>query len=252
MKVVIIEDELAAARRLEDLIREIRPHYEIVQTLQSIRESVTWFAKNPGSDLLFMDIQLADGLSFNIFTQVDIIHPIIFTTAYDQYALKAFKVNSIDYLLKPIDELELIKALEKYEARQQTITPLSPEVAQVLLQSLHSGSYKSRFLVKSGKIIRYLNSDDIRYFYSEDGITFAKDATGHRHMLDATIEQIESSLDPRQFFRINRKIILHIKAVQSVQPHLNSRLAIKCVPDPAFSVIVARERAQAFKKWLDE
>ncbi|NND07988.1 MAG: response regulator transcription factor [Saprospiraceae bacterium] len=251
MKVVIVEDEHAALTRLKNLVTEIKPTYEIIHSMQGVHESVLWFTNNPAPDLLFMDIQLSDGLSFNIFNQVQITCPIIFTTAYDEYALRAFKVNSIDYLLKPIDDLELSKALAKHEARHLSAIPLYTDLAKEFLQAVHTASYKSRFLVKTGNTLKYLSTEDIGYFYSQEGITFAKSTDGKRHIVDTTLEQIEHAVDPKLFFRINRKVMLHIRAVESIHPHLISRLAVRCRPAADFTMIVARERVAPFKKWLD-
>jgi DNA-binding LytR/AlgR family response regulator len=251
MQVLIIEDEAAAARHLTKLIKSVRPNAQIVATLQSVQQSVAWLDAQPAPDLVFMDIQLADGISFSVFTKTKVTAPIVFTTAFDQYALRAFKVNSIDYLLKPIDSNELEQAIGKYEQLRAPALALSAEIATTLLTSIQRPQFRSRFLVKAGKALEYLNTDDICYAYSEDGLTFLKDYTGKRYLVDQTLEQIESSVDPQAFFRINRKVLIHIRSVRSIHPYLNSRLLLKCDPAPEFELVVARDRASDFKKWID-
>ncbi|NND34188.1 MAG: response regulator transcription factor [Saprospiraceae bacterium] len=250
-RIVIIEDEIIASGRLISLVGSIRPGFEIVSTLQSVAESIEWFLNNEQPDLVFMDIQLADGLSFSIFKEVDLRSPIIFTTAYDQYALNAFKVNSIDYLLKPIDPDQLNEAIVKYESWTDGAYQYSPELLKQLIEAVSGPKYKSRFLVKSGKALQFLTQDAICFFYSESGVLFAWSRDGKRHMMDGTLEQLQLGLDPAMFFRINRKAIVHIQAIETVHPHLNSRLKIRCTTPTDIPLVVARERSSDFKHWVD-
>ncbi len=251
MRVVIVEDEEGAARRLRTMLAEIREDYQVVSVLQSVTESVNWFNEHTQPDLVMMDIQLADGLSFSIFSQATIRCPIIFTTAFDQYAIRAFKVNSIDYLLKPIDAHELQLAIGKYERHRVPGPKLTSQLADQLLQSLNIREYKQRFLVKSGNALQYLDAHRVGFFYSEDGISFVRDCDNQRYIIDCSLDHLESVLDPTRFFRINRKIIVHIQSVEKIQPHLNGRWKLDSPQYRDIEMIVARDRSSGFKKWLD-
>ncbi len=251
MKVLIVEDEKAAGSRLVRMVREIRPHYQILTQLESVQNAVSYLSEQGCPDLIFMDIQLGDGLSFNIFNQIEVKCPIIFTTAFNQYALKAFKVNSIDYLLKPIDPQELALAIQKFEQLQFPATNFSPAMISSLIEAIQGQRYKDRFLVKAGKSLRYVTADQIAFFYSEDGLAFVLDRNGQRLMVDSTLESIESAVDPKKFFRINRKALVHIESIQRIHPHLNNRLKLDTDPGAPFDFIVAREKASSFKQWLD-
>jgi DNA-binding LytR/AlgR family response regulator len=199
-----------------------------------------------------MDIQLGDGLSFEIFEQTTIQSPIIFTTAYDEYAIKAFKVNSIDYLLKPIDESDLKGALDKFESMKLTsATPQSVlERIGTAVQML-TKKYKERFVTKVGEHLKFIDVSDIQYFMSEDKITFCKTTDARNHILDFTMDEIEQLVDPAKFFRINRKYIVSVEAILDMISHTNSRLKIVLRSSDDHDVIVARERVQEFKAWLD-
>lgn len=253
MKIVIVEDELPAAKRLSKLILQFRPRAEILNTIDSVENAVSWFQQRDlACDLIFMDIQLADGLSFDIFTQVTIQTPIIFTTAYDQYTLKAFKVNSIDYLLKPIDPEELDAALHKFDqVYQQPVTYNQKNIEQ-LLQSLVKPTYKERFIIKIGQQLTYISISEIYYFYSDDGIVYARIENGKRHAIDYTLDQLEQVIRPTSFFRINRKAIVGIDAIHKIANYFNSRLKLELKPKAEFEVIVSRDRVSDFKRWLDK
>ncbi|MCO6475441.1 MAG: response regulator transcription factor [Phaeodactylibacter sp.] len=252
MKVLIIEDEKPAARRLEQLIRQQRPQAEILGPVDSVERAVRWFRENPSPGLLFLDIQLADGLSFDIFREVEVQAPVIFTTAYDQYTLKAFKLNSIDYLLKPIDPEELQQALEKFDRYYGKAPLLDTRALESLIQSFQAPEYKERFIVKAGQQLTFIQVEDIRYFYSEDGLLFAQMQDKKRHVLDYTLDQLENLLNPKDFFRLNRKAIANINAIHKVAPYFNSRLIVEMRPQPQFDVIVSRDRVNDFKNWLDK
>ena len=251
MKVLIIEDEIPAAKRLSGLVKQYRPDAQIVEVIDSIEGAVKWLNTFEKPDLLFMDIQLSDGLSFDIFNHTQIQSPIIFTTAYDQYTLKAFKVNSVDYLLKPIDPEELEKAFLKFDKIYNQPQSYDRSVIENLLQAMTQKDYKSRFIVKVGQQLTYISVSDISYFYSEDGLLCVKTNNGKRHILDYTLDQLEQVLNPTEFFRINRKIITRIDAINKIYTYFNSRLKLELQPKTELEAIVSRDRVSDFKKWLD-
>ena len=252
MKILIVEDELPAAKRLTKLIQQFKPQAEIIKTIDSVEDAVKWFRGKIACDLIFMDIQLADGLSFDIFTQVEIQTPVIFTTAYDQYTLKAFKVNSIDYLLKPIDSEELEGAIKKFETVYQQPINYNRQSIEQLIQSLTQPDYKERFIIKIGQQLTYISVKEIFYFYSEEGVVYARMQDGKKHAIDYTLDQLEQVLRAAEFFRINRKTILGIDAIHKISNYFNSRLILELKPKPEFEVIVSRDRVSDFKKWLDK
>ncbi|GHB23925.1 LytR/AlgR family response regulator transcription factor [Mongoliitalea lutea] len=249
MKILIIEDEAPAAKRLEKLILEQVSSASIQGRLDSIKSALAYFEKHPHPDLIFCDIQLADGLSFEIFRQVTVDCPLIFTTAYDQYAIQAFKVNAIDYLLKPIDPNELAQAMDKFHKLQLKPSIDFAQIQQLLLQS--QKTYKTRFMVKVGEKISALEVGDILYFFSEERITFAVTFNGKRHILDYTLEQLEDQLNPNDFFRLNRKYFTSIKAVEEIITYSNSRLKIKLKGSSDQDILISREKVVDFKNWLD-
>jgi DNA-binding LytR/AlgR family response regulator len=225
---------------------------EVVDVVDSVKSAVKWLNNHGLPELIFMDIQLGDGLSFEIFERTTIQSPIIFTTAYDEYAIKAFKVNSIDYLLKPIDESDLKGALDKFESMKLTsATPQSVlERIGTAVQML-TKRYKERFVTKVGEHLKFIDVSDIQYFMSEDKITFCKTKDARNHILDFTMDEIEQLVDPAKFFRINRKYIVSVEAILDMISHTNSRLKIVLRSSDDHDVIVARERVQEFKAWLD-
>jgi len=239
MRILIIEDEHFAAKRMENLIKENLPEATIVDVLDSIEESTKWLASHVMPSLIFMDIQLADGLSFRIFDKVNITCPVIFTTAYDEYALDAFKVNSIDYLLKPIEVESFKRAIEKY---QQFFKSNLDNINwnNVTNQMFNAKEkYKNRFLIKTGQSYSYLEVKDIKLIYSEDGLTFAKKSENKKLILDKTMDKIESQLDPKSYFRINRKYIVPLESIDKIH--------LPCEQE----LVVSREKVGAFKEWLD-
>jgi len=251
MNILIIEDEPQAARRLESLLVELVPHAVIVGKFDAVRKSVEWFKSNPSPDLALMDIQLADGISFQIFEQCEVKCPVIFTTAYDEYALKAFKVNSIDYILKPVDKNDLALALDKLNrlSGKADSQKMMESIGQVV--SLLSKKYKERFMLKVGEHIRTISVTDILYFYSQDKTTFCCTVEGRSHILDFTIEQIEEMVNPQVFFRVNRKYLICAEALKDIITYTNSRLRQVLKNSTDNEVIVARERVNEFKQWLD-
>lgn len=250
MSVIIIEDEKPSARRLQRMLTELQ--LEAQTMLHSVEESIEWFQNNVHPDLIFLDIQLSDGLSFEIFEAIDINSAVIFTTAYDEYALQAFKLNSIDYLLKPIDEEDLAKAVSKYKERapkQQSVTLDFNDIKKLLVNPIER-EYKKRFSVKVGQHLKLINIDDIECFYSENKGTYAYTSEGRNYLLDTTLEQLEDELEPHKYFRVSRKFFVNINAINDMVSYTNSRLQIKLNSYKEQDVIVARERVKEFKDWL--
>lgn len=252
MQILIIEDEQPAAKQLAKLIQQIRPQAVLLSALDSIEAAVAYLRDTKAfPDLIFMDIQLADGLSFDIFNSVTVPAPVIFTTAFDQYALRAFKVNSIDYLLKPIDPEELAAAMDKYENIYHRPPALSSRVITQLKSALSEPAYKERFLIKVGQQLIYLRTVDVRYFFSEESLVYAVTAEHKKHLVDFSLDQLEPVLPPRDFFRINRKIILHLEAIHKIHTYFNGRLKLEILPNQDLEAVVSRDRVPDFKQWLD-
>ena len=252
MKILIIEDEPLAAAQLAALLAGIRTDSKIVAVCDTIASSVRWIKNNPMPDLAFMDIQLGDGLSFEIFRKTTFNIPVIFTTAYDQYTLQAFKVNSIDYLLKPVDKAELTAAIEKFEQTKPGRTSvLSEEQLQVIISSIGKKEYKKRFLVKVGYHLKSVDTADILFFYSLQKGTYLKNRDNKTFLLDQTLEMAEQLVDPEKFFRINRKYLISIDSITDVSVFSNSRLKLKVTYADEDDFLVARERVKAFKSWLE-
>lgn len=247
MKVLLIEDEIPAARQLSKLLLEQRPYLQILDTLDSVESAVQWLRTFPAPDLVFMDIQIADGLSFDIFKQVSVPAPVIFTTAFDHYAVQAFKVNAIDYLLKPIDPQDLSNALQKMENRR---TPAPAFEYEMLAQYFKKEQFKDRFLVKSGQQLAFINTSDISFFRSSDGLTQAFTSSGKKYFVENTLEELERLLNPRDYFRISRSMTLRIDAIAKIMPHLNGRLKLETSPAAPEEIFVSRERVNEFKAWL--
>ncbi|MBL7829145.1 MAG: response regulator transcription factor [Saprospiraceae bacterium] len=246
MRVLMIEDELPAARQLGKLLQTARPQYQLIDALDSVESAVRWLQTFSTPDLILMDIQIADGLSFDIFRQVEIKCPVIFTTAFDHYAVQAFRVNAVDYLLKPVDPDELEKALEKFENQR-----ISPSInLEVLSRLFQPEQYKERFLVKNGQHFTFIQTTDIAFFRSSDGLTQAYCFNGKKHFIDHTLDELDRLLNPKDFFRISRNMTLHLHAIKKVHPHLNGRLKLDLAPASLEEVLVSRERSSAFKQWL--
>jgi DNA-binding LytR/AlgR family response regulator len=247
MKVLLIEDEIPAARQLTKLLLEQRPAFHVIDTLDSVEGAVRWFRTFPAPDLVFMDIQIADGLSFDIFKQAEVKSPVIFTTAFDHYAVQAFKVNAIDYLLKPIDPEDLSRALIKMENQRITAPVFEYEM---LAQYFKKEQYKDRFLVKTGQQLAFIATTDIAFFRSADGLTQAFTSAGKKYFIENTLEELERLLNPRDFFRISRNMTLRIDAISKIIPHLNGRLKLETSPAAPEDIFVSRERVPEFKTWL--
>ena len=253
MKAIIIEDELLSAERLQIILERIDPNIVVVKILPSVNESVAWLSNNDMPDLLLMDIHLSDQSSFEIFKQVEITAPIIFTTAYDQYAIQAFKHNSIDYLLKPIDPEDLGSALTKLKSLQQSSTPtITPELLNQLIQPTKTAHYKERFLVKKANGLKTIPTEDIAYIKSEDKVTIIYTNDKTKDIIDQSLDKVEALLDPQFYFRINRHMIIRVDAILNIHNYLNGRLKLDVQPSSAEDVFVSRDRVNNFKAWLDQ
>ena len=244
MKVLVIEDEIPAQEELVRILRKHFPNIEIVDIIGSVRDSVEWLRNNT-ADLIFMDIQLLDGCCFFIFDVVEVRTPIIFTTAYDQYALKAFKVNSVDYLLKPVDEDELVAAVRKMDYKYDNIRNLIESYIPTV-------RYKTRISVKTGDIYRFLLIDEVAYFISEDGFTYAVTNNEKKHIVDYTISSLETQLDPKRFFRLSRGCIVSIDSIEKITAYFNSRLKVTLKGRKNISIILSRVRVPDFLNWIDD
>ena len=250
MDIIIIEDEKPAARLLQRKLEKLGLQVNVL--LHSVEDAVKWFQEHLHPDLIFLDIQLSDGLSFEIFEQIDIKSAVIFTTAYDEYALRAFKLNSIDYLLKPIDEEELETAINKFKVRTSQPQNLALDfdtIKKMLLNPLEK-EYKKRFTIKMGQHLKMIDINDIECIYSENKGTYLHTTDNRNYLLDNTLEQIETELDPKEFYRVSRKFIVPLKAIKEIQMYSNSRLKVILPTYKDDEVIVARERVSDFKNWL--
>ncbi|MGB0981806.1 MAG: LytR/AlgR family response regulator transcription factor [Winogradskyella sp.] len=251
MNVIIIEDEKPSARRLQRMLKSLELEAETM--LHSVEESIEWFQNNKHPDLIFLDIQLSDGLSFEIFEAIAIKSAVIFTTAYDEYALQAFKLNSIDYLLKPIDDDDLKIAVKKFKTRtpqKQSVTLDFNDIKKLLVNPIER-EYKKRFSVKVGQHLKLINIEDIECIYSENKGTYVSTISGRNYLLDQTLDQLEDELEPHVFFRVSRKFYVNINAIKDMVSYTNSRLEIKLNHFKAQQIIVARERVKDFKNWLE-
>jgi two-component system, LytTR family, response regulator LytT len=256
MTTLIIEDEEPAFKRLQKMLKELEPNHTLLNQIVSVSSAVKWFQENEAPDLIISDIQLADGVSFEIFKQVDVKCPVIFTTAYDQYAIEAFKVNSIDYLLKPVKKEELEKAVTKFKAlTPATVAPAPAIDINKLLQSLQPATgtdYKKRFVVRYGEHIKTIDIEEVVYFYTEDKATFLCTKDARRFVVDFNLDTLDSILDPKLFFRINRQYIISIHSIAEMFAYSKSRVLIKLNPAAKHETIVSTERSADFKLWLGD
>lgn len=252
-KVLIIEDEKPAAEWLRQLLLKFDPQISVLAVIDSVNGAVEWFQQNPAPDLVFMDIQLADGLSFGVFERVNVTSPVIFTTAYEEYAIKAFKVNSVDYLLKPIAYQELEAAFQKFDDRIQ-LSRSTPAVTIELLSKVKEmlrKQYKTRFVIKVGEHLKSIAVEDILFFYSLEKATFLCTSDFKTYLVDYSLDRISEMVDEHQFFRINRKYILSNQSIADIIFYSNSRLKIKLKKQDEESIVVSRDKVSAFKEWLD-
>jgi len=249
MHILIIEDEPRAARQLENMLKACNFSYQLLGILDSVEESIAWFSKHTAPDLVFMDIQLADALSFEIFQKVEVAAPIIFTTAFDQYAIQAFKVNSVDYLLKPIQQEDLQVALDQFNKTNATTT-IDPNILKQLLGSMQQPTTRDGILVKDGSGFIQIKISDLLYCYSEESITFGV-VGAKRYIIDETIDQLFNSLNPNDFFKINRGQIVRKSAVQKIEPYFNHRVKLSIAAPRDQEFIVSRQRTSDFKDWMN-
>jgi DNA-binding LytR/AlgR family response regulator len=279
MTILIIEDEELTARKLQRLLLDVEPTAIIVGMTVSVDESVEWLRTNPQPDLIFMDIELADGQSFDIFNHVAVTSPVVFTTAYDEYAIKAFKVSSIDYLLKPIKEDDLRRALAKLQALKEVLvsqtgasgpagleaslagllqqlrkTPLIAPAAPPLISGMNEATqpYRDRFMIKQGQRLFSIEVDEVAYFITRNKMSFLKTKEGSEWLIDYTLDELSQMLDPRRFFRLNRQIIAELRSVDKVHLYFNGKLKVDMRPVFDEEVVVSREKAGEFKLWLGE
>ncbi|MEY4902957.1 MAG: hypothetical protein RLZZ292_772 [Bacteroidota bacterium] len=249
MKILLIEDEAPAAKQLTKMLLQYNPNIVIIDVLESVEASIKWLKTFPAPDAIFMDIQIADGLSFDIFKAVEVTAPVIFCTAFDQYAVKAFKVNAIDYLLKPFEADELATAMSRLEQRQNPI--LGNTAFQTILSQIQAPkTYRNRFLVKTGQSLIAIEANEIAYFFSENSICQIVTQHDKKYMIENTLEELEHLLAPDAFFRISRKLIIAVQAVSKIHTHFNGRLKLDLLPTFKEDVFVSRERVGEFKNWL--
>jgi DNA-binding LytR/AlgR family response regulator len=254
MKVLILEDEPGAAQNLLDLIHEVDGSMEVLAILESVKEAVAWLGKHNAPELGFFDIRLADGESFEVFEKASIEFPVIFTTAYDEYALQAFKVNSIDYLLKPVDKEALGNALDKYSSIYLREDPFDPESVRSTIRDVRQYEekrYKKSFLVYIKDQIIPVAVEQIAYFFLENEIVFCMTYNKRKFILDQALDRIEAQLNPAHFYRANRQYIVSRKAIQSVVQHFNRKLKLQLSPSPEAEVLISKIKASGFKGWLE-
>ena len=253
MRVIIIEDEAPAATRLGRMLHDLGKGIEVVRTLDSVEAAVGYLESTEagGIDLLFMDIQLADGISFSIFEQVRLSQPVIFTTAFDHYVLKAFKVNSIDYLLKPVDAAELAAAVEKYQKLHMNGGELAAKIDK-LVHEMSPSKYRERLLIKRGQQLTFLKTSAMAHCHADGKLCYATDFNGASFLLDNNLQQLENSVNPRQFYRVNRQLLVNIEAIRKVYTWLGGRLKLELAPPTQADTIVSRERVGGFKDWMGQ
>jgi DNA-binding LytR/AlgR family response regulator len=254
MNVIIVEDELHNYRLLKGMVEKLRPDWEIVEWFESVKSSVAWLESNPAPDLIFMDIQLTDGISFSIFDQVKVESMVIFTTAYDEYALRAFEVNSIDYLLKPVKQEKLKGAIEKFETifHQSSNNEDSRPDYHEILNAITQGEkkYRKRFLICGATSYFKLDVDQIAWFSTENRVTTAFTFEGKSHIVDLTIEKLEEQLDPEIFFRTNRSTLVHINAIRKFENHFGGKLILRLIHPFDEPITISRLKATEFKEWV--
>jgi two-component system response regulator LytT len=256
MKIVIAEDEPLALQRIKSIVKEHKANWKIVATAQSIKELVFIFESGPTFDLMICDIHLADGLSFNAFKGRDIDFPIIFITAFDQYALQSFDHNCIDYILKPIQEERLLKAFDKIESLtlNEAPTNFNADFVENFLNTYSQKKFKKRFLTKAGSKIRFVPVEDVAYFYAEGGVTYLiETGSAKKYLVDFSLSDLENHLlDPMRFYRINRSMIIHLDSLVEMKPYFNGRLMLYMNAASENDIVVARERVNEFKNWINQ
>lgn len=255
MKILIFEDEKLASEKLEKMLLEIEPQANVIAKIQTVAGAIEWLRSNTLPNLILSDIRLLDGLCFEIFEQVKVNIPVIFTTAYDQYAIKAFEVNSIDYLLKPVQKDKLRASLEKLKQRVETAKPATSNIDyHEVIRMLRAApsDFKSRFMVKLGQKIIALPADKIAYFFSENKLTYIVSKDGKRYPMDQPLDELMVMLDPRMFFRINRQYIVTFESIAEIHPYFKGRIKLILNPKTEEDVVISSERTPEFKKWIDQ
>ncbi|WP_210490254.1 LytR/AlgR family response regulator transcription factor [Rufibacter aurantiacus] len=260
MRILIVEDEAIAARRLRKMVEALEPGSKIESVLGSVASTVQWLQANPAPDLLLLDIELSDGQSFEIFAQLDVSCPVIFTTAYDEHAIKAFRLNSVDYLLKPIQEKELQRSLLKLRNMKKVFTNKAPNLVNIeaLLQEINqqrtpvTDLYRDRILVKQGQRMFPVICQEVAYFFTKEKVSFLRTKDSRCFQVDFTMEELERLLNPKDFFRANRQFIVNFAAIAKVSQELNAKLKISLTPDPEEEIMISREKAMEFRAWLGE
>jgi len=251
MQVLIVEDEILLAKRLQKLLNGVAPDAVVTGVTRSIKDTVDWLQVNAMPDLILMDIELADGQSFDIFQTIQITSPVIFTTAYNEYAIKAFKVNSIDYLLKPVKEEELAAAIDKFRSLNKPATDIDALLNGI--RSIASGhNFRNRFLVKFAQKLISIDVDDVAYIFSDKGLSYIRTKQNQKYIVDYTMDDLEKMLSPQQFFRANRQFIISSNAVVAIHTWFNQKLKVDVKPETAEPIIISRDKAPAFKAWMGE
>ena len=251
MEILIIEDEPRAANQLQNLLKKSTFYFQLLDVIDTVEDAVLWFQKNTAPDLVFMDIQLADGLSFEIFQKIEVAAPIIFTTAFDQYAIQAFKVNSVDYLLKPVQQKDLDAALRKFFTSNIPTTRVEPTILKELLNSIQTPQKRSGILVKEGSGFVQIRTSELLYIYSQDSITFGV-THNKRYIIDETMDQLFDSLDTTKFYRINRGQIISKMSIQKIEPYFNHRVKLSVSNPRGQEFIVSRQKTGDFKEWMNK
>jgi DNA-binding LytR/AlgR family response regulator len=257
MNILIVEDEDLAVKKLKKTLMNVDESATVVGETDSIKSTVDWIQNNPAPDLILMDIELADGQSFEIFNHVQVKSPVIFITSYDEYALKAFKVNSVDYLLKPVQKEDLQAALEKYQEMKkmyttESATPqvLIEDLVKELQQKLQTKEFRKRFLVKLGQKLVSVEVDDIAYFFSDGRLNFFKTFDNKKYVVDYTMDELNEMLDPGKYFRISRSFFISVNSVAQIHDYFGNRLMLNLKPETEKEAIVSREKVTEFKNWL--
>lgn len=254
MRVIIIEDELHNSRMLQGMLNELRPDWQVDGIFETVKNTIAYLQASPAPDLIFMDIQLADGICFSIFEQIEVTSPVIFTTAYDEYAIQAFKVNSIDYLLKPVKQEKLHLAIKKYEQLFSEHKPSEKIEFHELIEAIKKGEkkYRRRFIIAGATSFSKIDTKDIACFYTENRVTYATLFSGKEHIMDITMEKLEEQLDPDQFFRASRSYIINCDAIKKFESYFGGKLIIKLTPPLEKQITISRLKASEFKLWLDK
>lgn len=251
MKVLIIEDEAPAVRKLRGLLNNQEIDIEVLADIDTVEEAVEWLSNNPSPDVIFSDIQLADGVSFEIYSKVPPKCPIIFTTAYDEYALKAFELNSLDYLLKPYTEEQFNRAFQKIKTASPNANEVDKIKAVLTQLNIKSNQYKERFLVSKAGVLLPIKVDDVAYFYTEDKTINLVTKTKERYFISSSLDELELLLNPSNFYRVNRQYIVNANAIVKIENFFNGKLVIQLNPTAPHEVVVSRARATSFKNWMD-